>query len=65
MGILVIGFIFPNVCCLTYFMPQTVISMKEYDTMPNNPTPNDRNIEFDTKQNLIHGLDPLEQVSAL
>ena len=29
-----------------------------------NPTPNDRNIEFDPKQNLIHSLDSLEQVSA-
>lgn len=29
-----------------------------------NPTPNSRNIEFDPKQNLIHGLDPLEQVTA-
>ena len=29
-----------------------------------NPTPNDRNIEFDPKQNLISSLDALEQVSA-
>ena len=29
-----------------------------------NPTPNDRNIEFDLKQNLLGGLDPLEQVTA-
>ena len=29
-----------------------------------NPTPNDRNVEFDPKQNLIHDLQPLEQVSA-
>ena len=28
-----------------------------------NPTPNDRNIEFDPKQNLISGLQPVEQVS--
>jgi hypothetical protein len=28
-----------------------------------NPTPNDRNIEFDPKQNLLSGLDALEQVS--
>jgi hypothetical protein len=26
------------------------------------PTPNDRNVEFDPKQNLLKGLDPLEQV---
>jgi hypothetical protein len=29
-----------------------------------NPTPNDRNIEFDPKQNLIHGQQPFEQVTA-
>lgn len=29
-----------------------------------NATPNDRNIEFDPKQNLLKGLNPLEQVSA-
>ena len=29
-----------------------------------NPTPNDRNIEFDSKQNLLKGLDALHQVSA-
>lgn len=29
-----------------------------------NPTPNDRNIEFDLKQNLLVGLDALEQVTA-
>jgi hypothetical protein len=29
-----------------------------------NPTPNDRNIEFDPKQNLLKGLDALHQVSA-
>jgi hypothetical protein len=29
-----------------------------------NSTPNDRNIEFDLKQNLLGGLDPLEQVTA-
>jgi len=29
-----------------------------------NPTPNDRNIEFDSKQNLLGGLQPVEQVSA-
>ena len=29
-----------------------------------NPTPNDRNIEFDPKQNLLTGLDPLERVTA-
>jgi hypothetical protein len=29
-----------------------------------NPTPNDRNIEFDLKQNLLGGLDALEQVNA-
>lgn len=28
-----------------------------------NPTPNDRNVEFDPKQNLLKGLKPLEQVS--
>lgn len=28
-----------------------------------NPTPNDRNVEFDTKQNLLKGLKALEQVS--
>jgi len=28
-----------------------------------NPTPNDRNVEFDPKQNLIKGLKPLEQVT--
>ena len=27
-----------------------------------NPTPNDRNIEFDPKQNLLGGLSALEQV---
>jgi hypothetical protein len=27
-----------------------------------NPTPNDRNLEFDPKQNLLRGLKPLEQV---
>jgi hypothetical protein len=27
-----------------------------------NPTPNDRNIEFDPKQNLIHNLQSFEQV---
>jgi hypothetical protein len=29
-----------------------------------NPTPNDRNIEFDPKQNLLHGLKSFEQVTA-
>ena len=29
-----------------------------------NPTPNDQNIEFDPKQNLLGGLDALEQVTA-
>jgi hypothetical protein len=29
-----------------------------------NPTPNDRNIEFDPKQNLLHNLQSFEQVSA-
>ena len=29
-----------------------------------NPTPNDRNIEFDPKQNLLGGLKPVEQVDA-
>ena len=29
-----------------------------------NPTPNDRNIEFDPKQNLLGGLQSFEQVSA-
>jgi hypothetical protein len=29
-----------------------------------NPTPNDRNVEFDPKQNLIKGLKPTEQVDA-
>jgi hypothetical protein len=29
-----------------------------------NPTPNDRNVEFDPKQNLLGGLKPLEQVTA-
>jgi hypothetical protein len=29
-----------------------------------NPTPNDRNIEFDPKQNLLKNLSQLEQVSA-
>jgi hypothetical protein len=29
-----------------------------------NPTPNDRNIEFDPKQNLLQGLQSFEQVSA-
>ncbi len=29
-----------------------------------NPTPNSRNVEFDPKQNLLGGLDPLEQVKA-
>ena len=29
-----------------------------------NPTPNDRNIEFDPKQNLLGGLESLNQVSA-
>jgi hypothetical protein len=29
-----------------------------------NPTPNDRNIEFDPKQNLLGGLDAFEQVTA-
>ena len=28
-----------------------------------NPTPNDRNVEFDPKQNLLKGLKPLEQVT--
>jgi hypothetical protein len=27
-----------------------------------NPTPNDQNIEFDLKQNLLHGLQSFEQV---
>jgi hypothetical protein len=27
-----------------------------------NPTPNDRNIEFDPKQNLLQGLQSFEQV---
>ncbi|HEX3625027.1 MAG TPA: hypothetical protein VH280_06305 [Verrucomicrobiae bacterium] len=29
-----------------------------------NPTPNDRNVEFDPKHNLLGGLNPLEQVQA-
>ena len=29
-----------------------------------NPTPNDRNVEFDPKQNLLQGLKPTEQVTA-
>ena len=29
-----------------------------------NPTPNDRNVEFDPKQNLLHGLKPTEEVTA-
>jgi hypothetical protein len=29
-----------------------------------NPTPNDRNIEFDPKQDLLKGLDSLQRVSA-
>ena len=29
-----------------------------------NPTPNSRNVEFDPKQNLLGGLQPIEQVSA-
>jgi hypothetical protein len=29
-----------------------------------NPTPNDRSIEFDPKQNLLGGLKPFEQVTA-
>jgi hypothetical protein len=29
-----------------------------------NPTPNDRNIEFDPKQNLLGGLKSFERVSA-
>jgi hypothetical protein len=29
-----------------------------------NPTPNDRNIEFDPKQNLIHNLKSFERVTA-
>jgi hypothetical protein len=29
-----------------------------------NPTPNDRNVEFDPKQNLLGGLQPFEQVNA-
>lgn len=28
-----------------------------------NPTPNDPNVEFDPKRNLLHGLKPMEQVS--
>jgi hypothetical protein len=27
-----------------------------------NPTPNDRNVEFDTKQNLVGGIESFEQV---
>jgi hypothetical protein len=29
-----------------------------------NPTPNDRNVEFDPKQNLLGGLQSFEQVTA-
>jgi hypothetical protein len=35
MGIIVIGFIFPDVCYLTYFMPQTIISMKRCEMIAN------------------------------